>query len=310
MPARAIDTATISFGLVSIPVKVFSTNEPSHEIHFNLIHEGCGQRLKQFYECPKHGRVERDEMAKGYEISRGNYVELSKQELKELEAVASDEIEVREFVPLSAIDPLYIDASYYLAPDRGGDRAYRLMRDALEHADLAAVAAYAARGKQYVVMLRPFEDGLVMHQLRYLDEVKPWSEVAMPTLAKPKPAELGMAGKLIDQLRHEEFDPTQYTDEVKGRVRDLIAEKAKGGEIVAPQAEPRPEVGDLMAALKASLGVGGKTVEKGNGQRAASKGNGHRRAGKSTAHRAPRTARAKPHSSRRRPPAHASRKAA
>jgi DNA end-binding protein Ku len=294
MPARAIDTATISFGLVSIPVKVFSTNEPSHEIHFNLIHEGCGQRLKQFYECPKHGRVDRDEMAKGYEISRGNYVELSKQELKELEAVASDEIEVREFVPLSAIDPIYIDASYYLAPDRGGDRAYRLMRDALEHADLAAVAAYAARGKQYIVMLRPFEDGLVMHQLRYIDEVKPWSEVAMPTLAKPKPAELGMAGKLIDQLRHDAFDPTQYTDEVKGRVRDLIADKAKGGEIVAPEAEPRPEVGDLMAALKASLGAAGGD---GKAKRAAGKPNGHRRA--------QRSARARPHA--RRSSSHASR---
>lgn len=304
MPARAIDTATISFGLVSIPVKVFSTNEPSHEIHFNLIHEGCGQRLKQFYECPKHGRVERDEMAKGYEISRGNYVELSKQELKELEAVASDEIEVREFVPLSAIDPIYIDASYYLAPDRGGDRAYRLMRDALEHADLAAVAAYAARGKQYIVMLRPFEDGLVMHQLRYIDEVKPWSDVAMPTLAKPKPAELGMAGKLIDQLRHDEFDPTQYSDEVKGRVRDLIADKAKGGEIVAPEAEPRPEVGDLMAALKASLGAG-----TGNGKAARAKrasGNGHRRTAKSgNGHR---TTRARPHAARRtRSTSHASR---
>lgn len=259
MPARAIDTATISFGLVSIPVKIYSTNEPSHELHFHLVHEGCGERLKQFYECPRHGRVERDEMIKGFEISRGNFVELTKEELKALEAVASDEIDVREFVPLEAIDPVYVAASYYLAPDRGGDRAYRLMRDALDHAELAAIGAYAARGKQYVVMLRPFEDGLVMHQLRYADEVKPWSEVGMPTLAKPKPAELGMAGKLIDQLRHDEFDASQYTDEVKGRVRHLIADKAKGGEIVAPPSEPRPEVGDLMAALKASLAGEGPT---------------------------------------------------
>ncbi|HVK88382.1 MAG TPA: Ku protein [Kofleriaceae bacterium] len=316
MPARAIDTATISFGLVSIPVKIYSTNEPSHELHFHLVHEGCGERLKQYYECPRHGRVERDEMIKGFEISRGNFVELSKEELKALEAVASDAIEVREFVPLSAIDPLYITASYYLAPDRGGDRAYRLMRDALEHADLAAVAAYAARGKEYIVMLRPFEDGLVMHQLRYADEVKPWSEVGMPTLAKPKPAELGMAGKLIDQLRHDEFDASQYTDEVKGRVRHLIAEKAKGGEIVAPTAEPRPEVGDLMAALKASLAGEGPTPTQ------AAHARGGRRAGARAAARSPRKhtathdgdrrnhrgSRARPHTTRRtRSASHASR---
>jgi DNA end-binding protein Ku len=263
MPARSIDTATIAFGLVSIPVKVYSTNEPSHEIHFHFIHAGCGERLKQQYVCPKHGEVERAEMSKGFELTKGNYVELSKEELKNLEAVASDEIAIREFVPLSAVDPLMIDASYYLGPGKGGDRAYRLMRDALEDAGLAGIAAYAARGKEYVVMVRPFEDGLVMHQLRYPDEIKSWSEVPLNKLPKPTSSELGLASKIIDQLTHSKFDPENYKDTVKARVRKLIAEKAKGGEITAPPEAPKPEVTDLMAALKASLEGGALPKTKG-----------------------------------------------
>ncbi|MBA3393718.1 MAG: Ku protein [Deltaproteobacteria bacterium] len=275
MPARSIDTATISFGLVSIPVKVYSTSEPSQEIHFHLVHEGCGERLKQQYVCPKHGKVERDEMVKGFEITKGNVIELDKSELKALEAVASDEISLAEFVPAEAVDPLYIDRSYYLGPGKGGDRAYRLFRDALEHSSLVGIAAYAARGKQYIVMVRPYEDGLVMHQLRYPDEIKPWSEVPLGKLPKAAPAELGLAARVIDQLTHEEFDPSQYADEVKGRVRKLIAKKAKGGEITVPESAPeKPEAVDLMAALKASLGGG--ELPRANGEAK----NGHAKNGR------------------------------
>jgi len=253
MPARAIDSATIAFGLVSIPIKIYSTSEPSHEIHFHLIHEGCGERLKQQCVCPKHGEVERSEMAKGYELTKGNFVEMSKDELKALEAVSSDELEIREFVPAAAVDPILIEKTYYLGPDKGGDRAYRLLRDALEAAELVGIAAFSARGKMYIVMVRPFEDGLAMHQLRYPDEVKAWSEVPVGKLPKAAPAELGLARQIIGQLEHETFDPSQYTDEVKGRVRKLIAKKAKGGEIVAPPEAPKLVVTDLMEALKASL---------------------------------------------------------
>jgi DNA end-binding protein Ku len=253
MPARAIDTARISFGLVTIPVKIFSTAQPSKELHFHLVHEGCGERLKQQYVCPKHGEVDRADMVKGYELTKGKVIELTKEELKALEAVASDDIGLVEFVPIAAVDPLYVDASYYVAPDKGGERAYRLFRDALEHAGIAGIATYAVRGKQYVVMLRPFEDGLVMHSLRYPDEVKPWSEVPLEKLPTPPRAELALAGKVIDSLRHETFDPDQYTDEVKGRVRKLIAQKAKGGEITMPEPVAPVAVTDLMAALKASL---------------------------------------------------------
>jgi len=303
MPARSIDTATIAFGLVSIPVKIYSTAAPSEELHFHLVHEGCGERLKQQYVCPAHGKVERDETIKGFELGKGTVVELEQDELRALEAVASDEIALAEFVPAAAVDPLFVDKSYYLGPGKGGDRAYRLFRDALEDSELVGIAAYAARGKQYIVMVRPYEDGLVMHQLRYPDEIKPWSEVPLGTLPKATPSELGLAGKIIEQLAHERFDATQYHDEVKERVRKLIAKKAKGGEITVPASAPeKPAVTDLMAALKASLGGGPLPTPAG--------ANGHatngptRRASartKRAAHGAP--ARTSPH----RPPARAKR---
>jgi DNA end-binding protein Ku len=279
MPARSIDTATLAFGLVSIPVKIYSTGEPSHELHFHLVHEDCGERLRQQYVCPEHGKVERDEIIKGFELTKGNFVQLTKQELKALEAVASDEIAIEEFVPADAVDPVLIDRSYYLGPGKGGDRAYQLFRDAIEHAELVAIARYAARGKQYIVELRPFETGLMMHQLRYPDEVKAWSEIPVPKHTKAAAAELALAGQFIESLRHETFDPSQYKDEVKARVRSLIASKAKGGEITAPPAVERPPVTDLMAALKASLGA--EPGARRNGRSAQSNGRSARSSGRS-----------------------------
>jgi DNA end-binding protein Ku len=255
MPARAIDTATLTFGLVAIPVKIYATGERSHEIHFHFVHEGCGERLHQQYVCARHGPVERDQITRGYELTRGNFVELSRDELKALEAVASDEITIEEFVPATAVDPLLVEHSYYLGPGKGGDRAYRLFADALVDAELVAIATYAARGKQYIVELEPYQTGLATHQLRYSDEIKPWSEIPAPPRGKPAAAELALARKVIDNLRHDAFDPSRYKDEVKERVRALIARKAKGGEITAPPSVERAPVTDLMAALKASLGA-------------------------------------------------------
>ena len=294
MPARAIDTATIAFGLVSIPIKIYSTSEPSHEIHFHLIHEGCGRRLRQQYICEKHGVVERSEMTKGFELTKGNFVELEKEELKALEAVASDEVAIREFVPATAIDPIFVERTYYLGPDKGGERAYRLLRDALEEAELVGVAAYSARGKQYIVEVRPFEDGLAMHQLRYNDEVKAWSEVPVGKLPKSAPAELALASQIIDQLRHQTFDPDQYEDEVKDRVRKLIAKKAKGGEIVAPPEAPKPVVTDLMEALKASL-AGEARAPAGDDRGGDKNGKTKKTRARGHAARAPRTSRSRPH---------------
>jgi DNA end-binding protein Ku len=288
MPARSIDTATIAFGLVSIPVKIYSTSEPSHEIHFHMIHKGCGERLKQRYVCPRHGEVERADIAKGYELSKGNFVELEPDELDALEAVASDELAMREFVPAAAVDPIFVDRTYYLGPAKGGERAYRLLRDALEHAELVGIAAYAARGKQYVVMVRPFEDGLAMHQLRYPDEIKAWAEVPLPALPKPMASELALASQVIDQLRREAFDPGQYHDDVKDRVRALVARKVKGGKIVAPPEAPKPVVTDLMAALKASLAKAPAAHDRGGHRRTRARphaGRGHRASASAARHR-------------------------
>jgi DNA end-binding protein Ku len=300
MPARAIDSATIAFGLVSIPIKVYSTSEPSQEIHFHLIHEGCGERLEQQYACPEHGEIERADMTKGYELTKGNFVELSKEELKALEAVASDEVAIREFVPASAVDPILVDRTYYLGPDKGGERAYRLLRDALEDAELVGIAAYAARGKQYIVMVRPFEDGLAMHQLRYPDEVKPWSEVPVGKLPRAAPGELGLARQIVDQLRHDTFDAGQYTDDVKERVRKLIAKKAKGGEIVAPPEAPKPELTDLMEALKASLAGDAKApAARTRASHAKRSITGHGKRGHATTRRSSRGERTLSHGARR-----------
>lgn len=255
--ARSIDTASITFGLVSIPVKVFSTSEPSHEIHFHMVHAGCGERLKQQYVCPKHGVVERADMAKGYQVDKRHSIELDPVELKALDAVANDAIELAEFVPAAAVDPIFVDRTYYLGPAKGGDRPYRLLHDALAKAELVGIATYAARGKAYLVMVRPFENGLAMHQLRYPDEIKPWSSVGVDAGAKPKPAELELAGKLIEHLTHDSFDPSDYKDEVKQRVKKLLAERAKTGEAIETPEQPAPQaIPDLMEALRASLGAG------------------------------------------------------
>jgi DNA end-binding protein Ku len=252
--ARALDTASIVFGLVAIPVRVFSTAEPSHEIHFHMIHAGCGLRVKQEYHCPKHGKVERADIAKGYQADKGTIIELDQAELDALDAVANDEIALAEFVPAAAVDPIYIERTYYLGPGKGGERAYRLLRDALEDAGLVGIAQYAARGNAYIVMVRPFQDGLAMHQLRYQDEVKPFEAVDLPAMPKPTAAEVKLAQTLVHQLAKDAFDPSAYRDEVKVRVEKLLEEKVKSGEtIVAPEAPKAEHIPDLMAALRASL---------------------------------------------------------
>ncbi len=257
MPARSIGTATISFGLVSIPTKLYTTNESGNDISFNMLHDADGARLKQQYICTKCEQVvDREHTVKGYEHAKGQYVVLSAEELKALDAVATQAIALEEFVPATALDPLYIEKSYYLGPDKGGERAYKLLADAMIETGLVGVASYSARGKQYIVALRPFENGLIMHQLRYAQEVKPWSEVPIPDLPEIKPAEIGLAKQIIQQIAQESFHPEKFKDEVQARMRELIEKKIEGQEItVSPEVAPAGKVIDLMAALKASLGM-------------------------------------------------------
>nr|HEX4318078.1 Ku protein [Kofleriaceae bacterium] len=258
MPARSIGTATISFGLVSIPTKLYTTNESGGDISFNMLHDKDNARLKQQYICTQCGEVvDREHTVKGYEYAKGQYVVLAGDELKALDAVATQAIALEEFVPASAVDPLWFDKSYYLGPDKGGERAYKLLADAMIDTGLIGVASYAARGKQYIVALRPYKAGLIMHQLRYENEVKDFSDVPLPDLAETKAAELNLAKQIIQQIQHQTFDPAKYKDEVQARMRELIENKIAGQEIaIAPEA-PAGKVIDLMEALKASLGMTG-----------------------------------------------------
>ena len=257
MSARAIASTTISFGLVSLPIKLYSTGEPGHRVSFNLVHGACGTRVKQHYVCPQCDvDVSRDEMVKGYEFAKGQYVLFKEEELKAIEAPKTDGIEIIEFVPTERVSAVYLDKPYYLGPDKGGARAYRLLSAALQETGRVAVAKYATRGKQYLVVVRPHGEGLVLDQLRYADEVRSFDEVPIEP-SEVKPAELTLARQLIDQSSAETFDPEKYHDEVRETMLELIQRKVEGEEItMAPAEEPKTQIIDLMAALKASLASG------------------------------------------------------
>ena len=254
MTARSFASGTISFGLVTIPVKLYSTGESSAGIQLNLLHGKCGTRLKQQYVCPTDNEiVARDEMVKGYEYAKGQYVLFSDEELKALTPEATNAVEIAEFVPADQVDPIYFEKSTYLGPDKGGDRPYRLLSEAMKKTGRAALARYAARGKDYLVLLRPYEDGLIMQQLRYADEIRSFTEIpAAP--AEIKEPELRLAMQLIDQIAADEFHPETYEDNVRKRTRELIERKVQGQDIqAAPPEAPRAQIIDLMEALKASL---------------------------------------------------------
>ncbi len=265
MAARPIASATISFGLVSVPVKLYSAGEAGQRISFNLLHDKCGTRLKQQYVCPKDGeKVSRSEMVKGYEFAKDQYVRFTAEELKAIEEQSTQSMNITEFIPAEQVDRIYLDRAYYLGPDKGGDRAYRLLSAALKKTGRVAIAKYAARGKQYLVMLRPRDEGLIMEQLLYPQEIKPFSEVPLGE-AEIKQQELDLAVQLIEQAASEVFEPEEFSDEVRQRMLDLIQQKVEGKEItVAPSEEPQSQIIDLMEALKASIagGAGGEAAER------------------------------------------------
>jgi DNA end-binding protein Ku len=254
MAARSIASLTISFGLVSIPVKLFSATEASKTISFNLLHKACGSRLKQQYLCVKEEiPVAREEMVKGYEFAKDQYVMFTPEELKALEEAGSQSADITEFVPIESVDPIYFDKAYYLAPDKGGAKPYALLAKALSESGRCALGRYAARGKQYIVMIRPLGDKLVMQQLLYAAEVRAISDIEIPK-TEVKDAELKLAQQLIEQQASETFNPGAYTDEVRARIEAAVQKKVEGQEITMAEApEPGGQVIDLMDALRASL---------------------------------------------------------
>jgi DNA end-binding protein Ku len=256
MPARPIAGATISFGLVSVPVSLYSSSESKATVSFNMLHKKCGSRVKQQYVCPKDNNevVPREDIVKGYEFAKDQYVVFSPEELKAVEEKATSTIEVLEFIPLEKVQREYLDKVYYLAPDKGGDRAYRLLTEALMDTKRAALGQYAARGQQYLVLLRPLNGILVMEQLHYADEVRSTNEVPVPE-GTVKPAELALAKQLIEQASSETFEPSKYKDTVRERVQETIQRKVDGQDITGADApaEGGGKILDLMEALKQSL---------------------------------------------------------
>lgn len=261
--ARPIAASTISFGLVSLPVKLYSAAEPGRRVGFNLLNEETGNRLKQQYIDPETGSiVTRDQMIKGYEFAKNQYVTFTPDELKAVEQPKTDAIEITEFVPADEVDRIFFSKAYYLGPDRGGARAYRLLSAALRDTGRVAIAKYATRGKQYLVMIRPQQDGLLMEQLHYADEIRSFAEIELEE-GEVSEAELELARQLIGQASTDAFDASRYSDEVRARMLELIQQKVDGEEItVAADEPPQTQIIDLMAALKASLEGEGTDDEK------------------------------------------------
>jgi DNA end-binding protein Ku len=257
MAARSIASLTLSFGLVSIPVKLYSATEASSAVRFNLLARD-GSRLKQQYVSEKDQTVvARADMVKGYEFEKDRFVLFSPEELKALEEASSPTIEIMAFIPEKSVDPLYYDKAYLLAPDKRGGKPYALLTEAMRKSSRCALAKWAWKSKQYVVQVRPVEDGLVLQQLLYADEVRSLKDLGIEPVAVSAP-ELQLALQLIDQISADAYDPTQYVDEEKQRVLAAIDEKISSGkQVVASAHDEQPstaQVIDLMEALRASLG--------------------------------------------------------
>jgi len=254
MPAHSIGSGTISFGLVSIPVRMY-TAASSAGVAFNMLHAKCGSRIRQQTFCPQcNTTVDRAELVRGYEFAKEQYVRVSEEELKALEGEASKIIDIAEFVPLDKVDPIYFEKTYYLGPDKGGEKAYRLLADAMASSERVALAKLVLRGKESLVLIRAAQGGLMLHTMYFADEVRSFGEIDKGASAKIRDGELALAQQLIDGLSNPEFEPDRYADEYRQRVLDLIQSKVEGKEITtAGPPVQRAQVIDLMEALKESI---------------------------------------------------------
>lgn len=261
---RALQSASLSFGLVNIPVKLY-TAAHSQSVAFHLLHAKDGSRIHEQMVCQSEDKpVDRKELVKGYEISKGKYIEVTNEELAALEADANRNVEIQEFVAVDAVDPVYFSKAYYLGPDKGGDKPYRLLAQAMHHEGQAAIAQFVQRGKEELVMVRPVADNkLMLHVLYYADEVQAFDETPAGKAANER--ELQLALQLIRQLQSHRWDPKRYHDTYRERVLALIKKKQAGEKIVTPKAvRAHGDVLDLMSALKKSLQAGGKRPSAGS----------------------------------------------
>lgn len=261
MPARSLASLSLSFGLVSIPVKLYSATESSGTVRFNLLSKD-GSRVKQQYVSEKDPSivVPRSEMVKGYEFEKDRYVLFTPDELKAVEESATHTIDIVAFIPEKAVDPIYYDKAYFIAPDKRGGKPYTLLRAAMHKSGRCALAKWAWKGKQYVVQIRAAEDGLVLQQLLYADEVRSMKELQIEEIT-PSAAEVQLALQLIDQISQDSYDPTQFVDEEKQRVLAAIDAKIAGKQVVAvehhEEAASGGQIIDLTEMLRASLAKSG-----------------------------------------------------
>jgi DNA end-binding protein Ku len=260
MSARSIGSGTISFGLVSIPIKLY-TAASAKSVSFNLLHGKCGGRMKQQYHCPTCNEiVERKDMVKGFEAARDTFVRFSEEELRALEAERTDALDLIEFAPLDTVDMLQIEKTYFLGPDKGGERAYRLLSESLERAGLCAVGRFSTRGKDNLVLVRPYQKGLILHETYYAEELRAFSEVETGGAFEFKPIEMELADKLIEQLKVAKFEPEKYRDLYAERVRCAADKKLEGKEVTISAEEPKAKIVDLLEALKRSVAAAANTT--------------------------------------------------
>lgn len=260
--ARSIWNGTITFGLIAVPIKVHSATE-SHTIHFHQVHESDGARIKQKRMCSKEGKeVPYKEVAMGYEVRGGEFVMLDKDEIDAAAGDRAHTIELEQFVEGEQLDPVYYNRTYYLGAGSEGEDAYRLLHDALGRAGRTGLGRWVFHNREYLVAVRAGDDVLVLHTMRFADELVGVEKLDIQAPSrKPSDRELDMAEQLVDSLR-KQFRPASFKDSYRDRVADLIKRKAAGEEIELPEYEEAEAPDDLMAALEASLGNGGKKKSK------------------------------------------------
>jgi len=253
MAARSIGSTAISFGLVSIPVKVY-TATAAQGAHFNQLHKKCGSRLKQRMHCPVCDEtVERDDIVKGYEVGKNQFVQFTGEEMRGLEAERSHTLDLVEFVPEQTVDLIYVDRSQYLGPDKGGDKAFNLLAKAMRRTGRIAVGRYQSHGKVHLVLLRPYKKGLILHQVFYANEVRAYEEVELGPDLRVSEHEEALADQLISALSSASFDASKYKDEYAARVQEAAEQKVAGQEVTLAPEQPQAQIIDLFEALKQSL---------------------------------------------------------
>jgi DNA end-binding protein Ku len=273
MALRPLRNATISFGLVNIPVR-FYTATKTEDIHFNLLHASCGTRVNRKWWCPYHEEiVSSDELVRGYPISKNKYVTFTDEEIDALESDDNRALDITEFVDMQQIDPVFYEKAYFLGPAPGGGKTYKLLAAAMKKQNKVAVARWVAAGKQHLVVVRTFQDGLVLHTMYYADEVRDFKAIDIED-APVREKEVQLAEMLINELTEKKFNPLEYKDEYRERLLDRIKAKSHGKAIVAEEKEEEKggEVIDIMEALRRSLEGGKAATSRQAPQRAQAKG--------------------------------------